>query len=198
MAVYFTSDTHFSHTNIIQFCNRPFSTIEEMNAGLISNWNSVVSPGDLVYHLGDVGFSHKTLLPGILEQLAGQKFLVLGNHDEVFIRGSLRDKLSRYFVKVAPVMEIKVPDPDKNNGRQRITLHHYAMKIWRNSHYGAWQLFGHSHGTLKDDPECLQIDIGVDCHNYKPISYDKVKELMSQKKYKPVDYHNSDLSVRSA
>lgn len=51
--VFFTSDTHFNHTNIIRFCERPFERVDEMNEKLIDNWNSVVSPEDFVFHLGD-------------------------------------------------------------------------------------------------------------------------------------------------
>ena len=62
--VYFTSDTHFQHGNIIKFCNRPYSNVEEMNNAIIENWNSVVGPNDIVFHLGDFAWSgswHKWL-----------------------------------------------------------------------------------------------------------------------------------------
>ena len=51
--VFFTSDTHFNHTNIIRFCNRPFKDVIHMNETIIANWNSVVGPDDIIFHLGD-------------------------------------------------------------------------------------------------------------------------------------------------
>ena len=51
--VFFTSDTHFNHTNIIRFCNRPFKDVTHMNETIIANWNSVVGPDDIIFHLGD-------------------------------------------------------------------------------------------------------------------------------------------------
>ena len=82
--VWLTSDTHFGHNNIIKYCNRPFSSVEEMDETLIQNWNKVVKPGDLVYHLGDVtmGVSHSRL-DWIMNRLHGSKRLIVGNHDDI-------------------------------------------------------------------------------------------------------------------
>ena len=55
--VFFTSDHHFGHTNIIRFCNRPWPTISEHNRALIANWNAIVPEDGIVFHLGD--FSYK-------------------------------------------------------------------------------------------------------------------------------------------
>ncbi|MCB0512609.1 MAG: metallophosphoesterase, partial [Bacteroidetes bacterium] len=82
---WFTSDTHFFHENIIKYCNRPFSSAEEMNEVLIDNWNSVVKPGDIVYHLGDVTMGQKShgQFSSLWTRLNGRKRLVVGNHDDV-------------------------------------------------------------------------------------------------------------------
>jgi calcineurin-like phosphoesterase family protein len=79
--IYFTSDTHFNHSNILNYCSRPWSTVEEMNEGLIKNWNEVVNPGDTVYHLGDFAMGNRKLIPEILARLNGRIILVRGNHD---------------------------------------------------------------------------------------------------------------------
>jgi calcineurin-like phosphoesterase family protein len=84
--VYFTSDTHFYHSNIIGFCKRPFKNVEDMNETLIGNWNRVVSQDDIVFHLGDfcLGGSHEWTK--ILNRLNGKIYLILGNHDLPKIR----------------------------------------------------------------------------------------------------------------
>ena len=81
MKTFFISDTHFCHTNILKYDNRPFSSIEEHDENLIENWNSRVTNKDIVYHLGDFGFGQKDKLQDIFNRLKGRKRLIRGNHD---------------------------------------------------------------------------------------------------------------------
>lgn len=81
MSVYLISDTHFGHKNIITYCNRPFSSVDEMNETLIKNWNSVVKKNDIVYHLGDFAFGTREFTRAIVKKLNGHICLILGNHD---------------------------------------------------------------------------------------------------------------------
>jgi calcineurin-like phosphoesterase family protein len=53
MAIFFTSDHHFGHENIIRYCNRPFTSVQQMNEIMILRWNGAVLPEDEVYYLGD-------------------------------------------------------------------------------------------------------------------------------------------------
>ena len=82
--IWVISDSHYNHANIIKFCNRPFDTVDEMNAYMVEQWNSVVKPQDKVYHLGDVymggGYSREQT-SSLLSSLNGHKRLILGNHD---------------------------------------------------------------------------------------------------------------------
>ena len=78
--IWFTSDLHFGHQNIIKFCNRPWKTVEEMNEGLIANWNSVVKDDDIVFDLGDFAFAPNSKWKEILSRLNGIHYLILGNH----------------------------------------------------------------------------------------------------------------------
>lgn len=83
--VFLTSDTHFNHTNILTYepISRPFETIEQMNATIIERWNSIVTPQDTVYHLGDflMGQTKKSVYEEILSKLNGKIHLIIGNHD---------------------------------------------------------------------------------------------------------------------
>src|ERR1035437_4215616 len=80
--IYFTSDLHLWHSNIIRFCNRPFSSVEAMNEMLIKNWNDVVKEDDVVYCLGDISLAVRPV-EAMTCRLMGKKYLVPGNHDFV-------------------------------------------------------------------------------------------------------------------
>lgn len=170
MNTFFVSDTHLGHKNIIKYCNRPFYSVEQMDEMLICNWNSVVRPNDIVYHLGDFSFGDPAKY---LYRLNGKIHLVKGNHDHRYKDNVF---LENGVVWVKDMYELKTFDVP-------IVLCHYAMRVWARSHYGAWMLYGHSHGKLPDDKTKLSIDVGVDCFDFYPVEYKKVKEIMSKKEW---------------
>ena len=183
MKYFFTSDTHFYHTNIIKYCNRPFADAVEMTNKLIDNWNSKIQPGDMVYHLGDFTFGQDSMVvTSLLSRLQGDIILIKGNHDKLAWANR-----GRFFAFHDSYHETTI------NG-QRITMCHYAMKVWNKSHYGSWHLYGHSHGTLPDDPTSRSFDVGVDCHNYFPLSFEEVEAIMNKKTFKALDHHGSTAS----
>lgn len=186
MSYYFTSDLHLGHTNIIKYANRPFKDADEMNEAIIRNWNSVVTENDTVFVLGDVVFfSHEDKIKYVLNRLNGIKRLIWGNHDR-----KLHKIWQKYFLTVNDILTVNVP-PELNNGKkgQEIVCCHYAMRVWNKSHYGAYHLYGHSHGTLPDDSKALSCDVGVDCWNFTPVSMQQINKHMSKKTFKPIDHH---------
>lgn len=80
---WFISDNHFNHKNIIKYCNRPFSSVEQMNGHMIQCWNNTVQKDDEVFHLGDFGLGRREDLAKIFEQLNGNITLIRGNHDRL-------------------------------------------------------------------------------------------------------------------
>jgi calcineurin-like phosphoesterase family protein len=176
MTTFFTSDPHFGHANIIKFCNRPFSSVEEMDEAMIERWNGKIKDGDTVYLVGDFSFHKPAKTQEIIDRLNGHKHLILGNHDR-----HLKPNILECFDSVNQMLDISVSDHELPRGKQDIVLCHYAMRVWNASHYGSWQLYGHSHGGLADEPHRLAIDVGVDCHNFTPLSYHDIKEIMSRK-----------------
>lgn len=177
--VWFTSDTHFGHANIVKYSGRPFADVYEMNEMLVQNWNALVRSGDVVYHLGDFALCDVESATKIVKRLAGQKFLVFGNHDKVLRKD--RDFLERW-IWTKDLADVTVGD-------QRIVLSHYAMRVWNQSHRGAWQLHGHSHGSLKEEPHLLQADVGVDCWDQRPVAFETLVAKMAAKTYQAVDHH---------
>ncbi|MEY4926004.1 MAG: hypothetical protein RI894_440 [Bacteroidota bacterium] len=176
--LFFTSDHHFGHKNIITFCNRPFETVEEMNEELIKRWNEKIGVNDEVYHLGDFALSSTPEFQQIMERLNGIKYLIVGNHDGTALNNR------KYFNWIKEYHELKVNDVEHPNGVQRIILFHYAMRVWRGDYRGTWHLYGHSHNSLPDKEDRLSLDIGVDCHDFYPLSYQEVKEIMRKKAWK--------------
>ena len=185
VAEFFTADTHLGHRNIIRYTNRPFATLEEMDEVIISNINSRVRSNDILYHLGDVAFGDRNKVVSYLERINCKRIhLILGNHDKV-IRKNLTF-FEKYFESIHDFKEIKTLCG------QEITLCHYALRTWRKSHYGAWSLFGHSHGSLPDNPNALSWDVGVDNNNFVPLSMEDLKIIMGKKTWKPIDHHGAE------
>ena len=172
--IYLTSDSHFSHRNILKYCNRPFSSIEEMNEAIINNWNSVVTTRDIVYHLGDFGFGNASQLRPILERLNGRIHLVPGSHDTEL----LKDPNSRLWLNIEPpllTISIKQYSPEL----RYLTLCHYPMWRWYKSHFWTIHAYGHVHtSSIKkvEHPSPYAYDVGVDNNNYYPISLEDLRK----------------------
>lgn len=172
--VWFTSDTHFYHENILRFCNRPFGSIEEMNEELIRRWNETVPEDGIVFHLGDFCLGHPGDWNDILNQLNGQIYLILGNHDMKYIKQGFMKR----FVYVTQQMSIRV-------GGQAIILNHNPFLCYGGAYRNVWQLFGHVHSgpyshTGLDIPRLQylfprQYDVGVDNNDFRPVSFTEVK-----------------------
>jgi len=181
--IWFTADHHFGHANIIRYDGRPYGTAEEMDADLISRWNETVAPGDIVYHLGDI-FLYKRVeqARAVRAQLNGTVRLIRGNHE------GTADGMKDAFDWIRDYYELKVPDEAAHGGKQLLVLCHYAFRVWNRSHHGSFHLYGHSHGSLPDDPHARSFDVGCMLHDYRPISYERVKEIMATKLWQPVDH----------
>ena len=154
---YFTADEHYGHANIIRFCRRPFASVEEMDAELIRRHNEVVTDGDVVIHAGDFAYRNRRSALAYAADLRGTHIFLRGSHDH-WLDANARD-----------IWEQTIEG-------QHVVVCHYAMRVWPRSHHGSWQLYGHSHGTLA--PIGKQCDIGVDSHEFFPVSFDRVRELM--------------------
>jgi calcineurin-like phosphoesterase family protein len=172
--IFFTADLHYGHKKIIEYCNRPFKTLEEMNEKLIDNWNNIVEIRDIVYILGDFCWSKTQELELLLRRLKGCKKFLIGSHDDSITK--LNDNHPGYF----PPLTIIGHQFTTTIEGTLITLNHYSMRTWPASHYNSWHLFGHSHGHL--EPFGKSFDVGVDTWNFKPVSWNEVKTKMKQMK----------------
>ena len=156
---FFTADEHLGHVNIIKYNNRPFKDVDEMDAQLIANFNSIVSKNDTTIHVGDFCWLNKKkdVYNTYVNKLNGNHVLLRGSHDH-WLPDSAHSVWSKTIEGI------------------HVVACHYAFRVWPRSHYGSWNLHGHSHGRLA--PQGKQLDVGVDCHNYHPVSWDEVKKIM--------------------
>lgn len=183
--LWFTSDHHFGHQRILEYCNRPFASIGEMDDALVDAWNNAVKEGDRVYYLGDFTLGSDALryfrrLNGYIRALR-----LPWHHDYRWIEqhGAI---VAAVGVECLPPMHvINVPDILINGWALNITLSHYPMESWEQSHRGHWHLHGHVHGTREPrvGQGCI-LDVGVDSAykllgSYRPFSLDEVKEIMA-------------------
>lgn len=157
---FFTADEHYNHKKIIEYCNRPFKSIDEMNEVIISNFNSVVSKTDVTVHCGDFCWCKNQIEASlIIKRLNGNHIFLKGSHD-------------RWITKSPKYIW------HKHINGQFIVACHYAMRTWERSYHGSWQVFGHSHGRL--EPIGKQWDVGVDNNNFYPVSFDKLSSIVSK------------------
>ena len=196
MTVFFTSDTHFGHANIIKFCNRPFRDIDHMDEELIRRWNATVTPDDTVYHLGDVALGSRERWGSRLSRLNGTIYLVPGNHDRCSsVMSKNKDKRmaeAKAYQKYGfagildDIEEIIMP------GIGHINICHYPFrgqnrdKDFRQfdaqpEDVGVPLIHGHTHSSEAlsfSDSGTPMVHVGVDAWDYRPVSEWEIKSLL--------------------
>ena len=180
--VFFTSDLHFGHANVITFDKRPFTTVEEMDAELIKRWNNKVGTGDLVYVLGDMIWkSSNNDAESLIKSLNGQIILIKGNHDRFLKNAKAKKALAG--IKEYDDIVVTLEDGTK----RRCILSHYYMPFYNGHLYQAILLHGHSHisreaameqelsRTLNQRGFPNEIyNVGCMYWNYEPVTLDEI------------------------
>lgn len=132
--IYYISDMHFGHENILKFDHRPFMTADEMAGVIISRWNQRVTAEDTVYVLGDAFWKNEAQSMEIFRRLNGHKHLVSGNHDRI------KGNLGRLWESISVYNVVQ-------DGAKTVVLCHYPIPFYQNQHYGAVMLYGHVHNS---------------------------------------------------
>jgi calcineurin-like phosphoesterase family protein len=190
MQVWFTADTHFGHGNIIKYCQRPFLSPEEFAAtrddprskirisdatvkahdnALLDAINQRVAVDDLLWIVGDFCWG------GLVEAMRYRNrircrtvYLVWGNHDHRDIASAFTECIEQGMIEI---------------DGQEIWLNHYPMRSWNKAFHGSWHVYGHVHGRLqKEDaakPGMLVKDVGVDACDYRPWSFEELRQYMA-------------------
>lgn len=153
--IWITSDHHFNHTKIIEYCNRPFDNTSDMNEYMIAKWNSVVRPNDIVLHLGDFALQmNEEEVTALVSKLHGTIILIRGNHDrfgvEKFKRCGFADVKKKIEFKNFILTHKPIPVEDLNG---KINIH------------------GHVHNSLADDYSINHVNVSVEMWDYTPIDF---------------------------
>lgn len=182
--IYFTSDMHFGHRNVIKFCERPFENEKEMGEELIKRWNERVTGNDFVFNLGDTfWFNDRHSVKKVVSKLKGHKHFLLGNHCKSNQYELCKDMDLQVHSDIT-VLQVRIqPDDPRFVGRKHfyeIVLSHYPLLCYSHSQNGAYNFFGHIHsrkGTPMTEfgkplvlPHNQYMDVGVDRHDYAPVS----------------------------
>lgn len=189
--IWFTSDLHFFHENVIRYCNRPYRTVHEMNEALISNWNKVVKPEDTVYCLGDMSLAWRPI-ELFSTRLNGQKFLVPGNHDfcHTYHKKSRQPENHKKWVReyekhgwtVLPEQYVLSIDDMSFN----LCHHPYKEELpdkyekWRLDKQDKWLLCGHVHEKYLKQGR--NINVGTDVWDYKPVNIEDIKKVIEDER----------------
>ena len=193
--IYFTSDWHVGHANVIKYDKRPFKDVEHMHRVLINNYNAIVGEGDVCYFVGDMGLCKFDTLKNIVSQLNGTKILILGNHD--------RNMESMYKVGFDVVMYGAVLWIAKEN----VTISHCPMigafaedttgmkgteegdnwygetrerfQKFSTINNGQFHLHGHSHVGPENTINGRQYNVNVTCNKYRPVHISKIESWIA-------------------
>lgn len=182
--IFFTGDLHFGHANVIAFDNRPFESVEEMDAELIRRWNNKVGKGDLTYVLGDMIWKARNDdAPELIKSLNGQIILIKGNHDRFLHNAKAKAVLAG--IKDSDDICVTLKDGTK----KRVILDHFFKPMYNGHRHQAIHLHAHSHFTDEADFEvdfakylnsigCRNEIYNVGCMywNYEPVTLDEIIE----------------------
>jgi calcineurin-like phosphoesterase family protein len=175
--IYFTANTHFNHSDIINHCGRPFDNVEKMNNKLIQNWNSCVNNDDEIYILGDLMFEGSGMeANNLIKNLNGIKYLIKGNHDK-FIEDKTFDEINFEWIKDYYVL---------NYNKINFILFHYPIFEWDGYFGDTIHLYGHVHncGNNKENQKRFNllgkraINVGVDANQFFPVSIEKILKIL--------------------
>ena len=171
--IFLTGDTHFCHNQAFLYGPRGCSSVEEMNEKIIENWNVVVKPGDIVYHLGDTILNDNEKGIECFKRLNGEIFLIFGNHDTQNRMNALfdacRDKLrggwyawqfryNKYSIYLSHYPTLTANFDEKHFSQHVINFHGHTHQISTN-----WM----------DLTNPFTYHVGLDSHNCTPIHIDE-------------------------
>ena len=166
---FYISDTHFGHKSVLNFDDRPFADVEEMDHRMIEAWNETVSDNDDVYILGDVCYRAEKAPSWYMKQLKGQKHLIQGNHDKQLLAD--REAVAQ-LVSVDKMLFVR-------DSGHNLVLCHFPLAEWNGFRRGAWHIYGHIHGRLDGAGLYMRnqeraLNAGCMLNGYRPVTFQEL------------------------
>lgn len=191
--IYFTSDWHVGHANVLVYDQRPFRDLPHMHRVLINNYNATVRPEDLCFFLGDMGLGKGDLLQSVISELQGTKVLILGNHDKgatAMHRIGFDIVLNAATLEIAGQLVTMTHCPLRGVWREDTTDMRGAAEgdMWHGEHKqqrfstentGQFHLHGHTHKGPEERTLGRQWDVGVRANDYRPISISAIESWIA-------------------
>src|SRR3990167_6177461 len=166
MKIWFTSDYHLNHENIIKYCNRPFSTVEEMNETIISRHNERVKEDDWIFDLGDFNFKNSKggkigeglpIKPQVyLNQLKGHRILIKGNHS---VNEGIKTPIEKLYLKYGGKRICLVHDPKYADSYCELNIHGHVHTLYQ---------------IKRLNKNSLLINLSVEVWNYYPVTFEEI------------------------
>lgn len=191
--LWFMSDLHYNHENVIKFNRRPFENVKEMNWHIEQELITKVGPGDILFDMGDLFWkTDETTMKNVIS-LASPKewYKILGNHDNYNVYR--KSYIGTLFTLLSDILEINVDHEGRN---YRLTLCHYPMISWNGKARGTLMIHGHCHGNIDNintESTDLRVDVGFDGILAKKtgsflISFEDILEYMKEKAGGSLDF----------
>lgn len=190
--IWFLSDPHFFHKNVIRLCDRPFVNMHEMHEFMIQEWNKRIKSNEKIYVLGDFAFSGWTLTKKILDRLNGHKILILGNHDlaaHKMLAAGFQEVHENIFIEIGAQKKVFLshfpfhPMTSYSNKYGVVTAEYPWEKVDKRYMHKRivddgeiWLLHGHVHGAWRQNGR--QINVGVDVWDFKPVPHTKILQMI--------------------
>lgn len=179
--IYFTSDTHFCHDRDFIYAARGFANVEEHNLTLVDNWNAIIKPDDIVYHLGDVMLKNNDIGLELLSKLNGEIFIIRGNHDTDARWQMYNNPIERPNIHLLGWADLL------NYKGYHLYMSHFPTLTGNIEKESLKQctcnLFGHTHQKTPFYQDIASMyNVGVDAHDNKPVLIDQIIDEMIAKK----------------
>ena len=183
---FYISDLHLGDDRIFALCRRPFSSLEDMETNIVEKWNGKVTDNDDVYILGDLGNGSADIITRFFFKVKGRKHLIVGNHDEAFLR---EYSMTGLFDSIEHIAYIN------DNGR-KVCLCHYPLMDWFSGHETIYQVYGHIHNKTEENGKMyadirhyytdkLAFNASVDVIGFEPVTLDELIKFKEGRKHDP-------------